>query len=294
MSFTRRAHGQACCAGSGVVTPGRLALHEAALVGVQLKGGIVTGSFDDHGAMARLSRGASELDLEQDFFGALRLTQHAQAALLVPVLETRRRSGSLSEWGGGLGDINLNLRYDFTFAGASPVLPGLGVLIGLTFPTGTPADSNRIRPLATDATGIGAYQGSLGLSAEQVFGSWLVNLTGVVAERTSRTVSQSKVTIHERLAAQWTVLAAFGYVFRNESALAVSAAYATVGSATIDEREAPGSQHRSTTLTLAGLWPLSDAWRIQAALFDTPPLSGLSVNQPALFGGSASLIVAWL
>ena len=290
----RQGHAQACCAGSGVVTPGRLALHETALVGVQLKAGLVTGSFDDRGNAARLSHGASELDLEQDLFGAVRLGEHAQFALLVPLLETRRESGSLSEFGGGIGDVNLNVRYDFTFAGASPVMPGLGVLAGVTVPSGTPADSSRIRPLATDATGIGAYQASLGLSVEQAFGPWLANLTGVVAQRTARTVTHGNVRIHERLAAQWSLLAALGYVFTNESALALSAAYTSEGDATINGTEAAGSKHRTTTLTLAGLQPLSDSWRIQAAIFDNPSLSGSSVNQPAIFGGSATVIHAWL
>jgi hypothetical protein len=276
------------------VTPGRLALHEAALVGVQVKSGFETGSFDAQGRFAALSSGASELDLEQDFFAAMRLGEHAQVALLVPLLETRRTSGTLSEFGGGVGDTNLNLRYDFTFAGASEIIPGLGILGGITLPTGTPADSARIRPLATDATGIGAYQGNLGAAVEQTFGPWLLNFTGVVAQRTARTVTQSGVSVHERLAAQWTFLAALGYVLPSEAALALSAAYATEGDATIDGSEASSSGHRSTTFTLAGLLPLTDTWRVQAAVFDNPPASDLSLNQPALIGCSAAIIHAWL
>lgn len=290
----QHAAAQACCAGTGVVTPGRLALHEAALVGLQLKGAAETGSFDNAGKYATLTPGASELDFEQDVFGALRLTEHAQVALLVPILETRRTSNTLSELGGGLGDTNLNVRYDFTFAGASKTIPGIGILAGVTFPTGTPADSSRIRPLATDATGIGAFQGSLGLAAEQVFGPWLVNLTGVVAQRSARTVTQSGITIHEHLAAQWTLLGALGYVFSNEAALAFSAAYTVEGDATIDDADAVDSNHRSTTLTLAGLVPLSDSWRAQGAAFINPPLSSLSLNQPALAGCSLTVIHAWL
>lgn len=180
LCVSQHAAAQACCAGTGVVTPGRLALHEAALVGLQLKGAAETGSFDARGRFATLTPGASELDLEQDVFGALRLTEHAQVALLIPILETRRTTSAESEFGGGIGDTNLNLRYDFTFAGASTTVPGIGVLAGVTFPTGTPADSSRIRPLATDATGIGAYQGSLGLAAEQVFGPWCQFTHGVL------------------------------------------------------------------------------------------------------------------
>jgi len=294
LCLTRQAAAQACCAGTGVVTPGRLALHEAALVGVQLKAAAEFGSFDAQGRYGALAPGASELDFEQDALAAIRLSPHAQAALLLPILETRRASGTQSEFGGGFGDTNLNLRYDFTFAGASKTIPGVGILAGITFPTGTPADSKRIRPLATDATGIGAFQGSLGLALEQVFGPWLINLTGVVAQRSSRTVRQSGVTIHEHLAAQWTALCAVGYVFPSEVALALSASYTTEGNATIDGSSAPDSSHRTTTVTFAGLLPVSDSWRAQAALFQNVPISSLSVNQPALLGGSLIAVYAWL
>ncbi|HEY4156711.1 MAG TPA: hypothetical protein VGM29_01395 [Polyangiaceae bacterium] len=293
-SSPRSAAAQACCAGSSVVTPGRLALHEAALVGTQWKAAAEIGSFDSAGEFSALTRGASELDLEQDAFAALRLTEHAQAAVLVPILETRRSAGSESEFGGGIGDINLNGRYDFTFAGASKTIPGIGVLAGITFPSGTPADSSRIRPLATDATGIGAFQGSFGLALEQAFGHWLVNVTGVVAQRSARSVTQAGITTHEQLAAQWTALAAAGYVFDSEAALALSFAYMTEGDATIDRAAAPDSSHRSTTVTFAGLLPLNDSWRAQAALFANPPVSKLSLNQPALAGGSLTLVYAWL
>src|SRR5580692_6121674 len=69
------AHAQACCAGTGAVTPGRLALHEDALVGIQTKAGLVPGSFDPAGNYVAAPAGANELDLEQDLFGAVRVLQ---------------------------------------------------------------------------------------------------------------------------------------------------------------------------------------------------------------------------
>lgn len=291
--WTMAAPAQACCAGTGAVTPARLGLHEAALVGLQLKVASEIGSFDSRGTYQGSPRGASELDLEQDPFAAVRVFQRGQVALYVPIVETRRTSHGESEFGGGLGDINLNLRYDFTLAGASPVIPGIGVLAGITLPTGKPADAEDLRPLATDATGIGAYQGSLGLAVEQALGPWLINVTGVVAVRSARSVDSAGITIHERLAPQWTALAAVAYVFPSEAAVALSSSFASEGNATIDSAEVARSGHRLTTVTLGGLVPLTDTWRMQGALFVNPPISGTSLNQTGLGGLTFTMVRSW-
>src|SRR5580658_11371561 len=224
-TFSGRAHGQACCAGTGAVTPGRLALHEVALVGTQWKAGDVLGSFDAGSHYTPSPSGASELDLEQDIFGAMRVLGRGQMALLVPFVETRRTSQGLAEFGGNIGDVNASVRYDFTLAGASTVLPGIAALAGLTLPTGTPPDSPRLEPLATGATGIGAYQINAGAAFEQAFGPWLLNATGIVAQRTARTVGSTPNQVHERLGSQWTLLVAVAYTFPSEVAIAASASY---------------------------------------------------------------------
>ncbi len=289
-----RAGAQACCAGTGTVTPGRLGLHEDALLGMQLRAATELGSFDAEAGYGKTPEGASELDFEEDVFLAVRVLERAQLALLVPVLETRRASYGLSEFGGGVGDLNFSLRYDFTLAGASRVVPGVALLAGLTFPTGTPPDARGLQALATDATGIGAWQANLGVAFEQALGPWLVNATGIVAARTARTVTSSEISVHERLAPQWTALAALAYVFPSERAVAVSVSYTVEGNATINRQEAAGTNHRLTTCTLSGSLPLSDTWRLQSALFANPPLSQLGVNQTALAGALFTVVRSWL
>lgn len=294
LARSNAARAQACCAGTGVVTPARLALHEAALAGVQLKAALEYGSFDQLGKYHALSHGASEQDYEQDLFASLRLSTHAQAAVLVPLIETHRRVPGITQTGGGFGDINLNARHDFTFAGASRMVPGIGLLAGLTLPSGTPPDSPNVGVLAAKATGIGAFQGNLALALEQTFGPWLLNLTGAVADRSSRTVTHAGASVHSQLAPQFTLLAAVAYVLDDGRALALSASYATEGDAKIDGTRVPDSGHRLTTLTLGGLWPLSDSVRLQAGSFWNPPINGTSLGEPALAGASATAIYAWL
>jgi hypothetical protein len=232
-----RAQGQACCAAAGVVTPARLAPDELALVGTQWKVGDVLGSFDPAGRYASSPPAASELDFEQDIFGAARLLGRGQVALFVPVVETRRTSLGQSEFGGGIGDVNASVRYDFTLAGGSPIVPGLAGLAGVTLPTGTPPDAPNLGPLATGATGIGAYQINAGAAVEQTFGPWLVSATGIVAQRTARTVGVAPNQVHERLAPQWTALAVAAYTFHRPAK----------------------SRHRASSLDAHTLWdPSSD------------------------------------
>ena len=157
-----RAWAQACCAGGSAVTPGRLEVHEDALVGVQLKASSMIGSYDTGGAFAVPGAGEAEQDFEEDLIGAVRVLRRGQVALLVPFAETRR-ADSLDggQIGGGVGDINVSARYDFVVAGESRSVPGIALLGGITFPTGKPTEQ-ATPPLQVDATGIGAYQANAG------------------------------------------------------------------------------------------------------------------------------------
>jgi hypothetical protein len=293
-TFSGRARGQACCAGTGAVTPGRLALHEIALVGTQWKAGDVLGSFDAGGHYTPSPSGASELDLEQDAFGAVRVFGRGQVALLAPFVETRRTSQGESDFGGNIGDVNASLRYDFTLAGASTVIPGVAALAGLTIPTGTPPDAPSVGPLAAGATGIGATQINAGAAVEQAFGPWLVTATGIVAQRTARTVGSVPNQVHERLGSQWTWLVAVAYTFPSEVAVAASASYLIEGDATINGVDSAGTGHRLPTLTLSGVVPLSDAWRLQGGISDNVPTASWGLNQPAALGLFVTGVRSWI
>lgn len=294
VGVSRQARAQACCAGTGAITPARLTALEVALVGVQVKGGASLGSFDGAGRYASSPSGASELTFEQDLFGALRVLKRGQVALVVPLVETRRTSQHVAETGGGLGDLNASFRYDFTLAGASSVIPGIAALAGITLPTGTPPDAASLGPLATGATGIGAFQLNVGAAVEQTFGRWRVNLTVIAAQRTARTFGAPPNAIHERLGAQWTTFAAVAYTMPSEITVAVSASYAIEGDATIDGVDRLGTAHRLPTLTLAGVLPLSDTWRLQGAIYDNPPIGPLGLNQPAGAGLLLTAVRSWM
>lgn len=282
-----RARAQACCAGAGAVTPGRLAIHEDALVGLQLKADNAFGSFASdaayHGSPAR----TNEWEFEQDLFGALRVVPRGQLALLVPAIQTYRRTPGQSSFGGGIGDVNLSGRYDFVWAGEARYIPGIALLAGVTFPTGESIESSE-DPLGTDSTGVGTYQANLGLALEQTEGPWLFGVTGLVAKRASRTVGP----VTTSLAAQWTLLAATAYTFPNDAAVALIASYAVEGSPEVNGVTRDATR-RMPIFGAAGLYPFTDAWRLQGGLFLTPPISQLGRNTPARLEMVLSILRSW-
>ncbi len=282
-----RARAQACCAGGSVVTPGRLELHENALAGVQLHAANVIGSYDVTGRYVGAPPGSTELDFEEDLFAAARVLGRGQVTLLVPLVETRRANPPAlggAHLGGGLGDINASARYDFVRAGESAYVPGVALLAGLTAPTGT-SPEQATQPLAVDATGIGAWQVNGALAIEQTYGPWLVNATGIVAKRTPR--------YGQTLGTQVTFLLAGAYTFPNDAAVALSASYAFEGDATAGSADVPDSSKRVTVVTLSGLYPVTDTWRLLGGMFLDPPVGQLGSNQPAAAGLTLTVIRSW-
>ena len=114
----------------------------------------------------------------------------------------------------------------------------------------------------------------------------VINATGIAAKRTAR--------FGQTLGTQITLLAAGAYTFDNDAAVALSVSYAFEGDATnSDGTTVAESSKRLTTLSLSGLWPVSDAWRLSAGLYVEPPLSGFGTNQPSVSGLTLTVIRSW-
>ncbi len=287
------ARAQACCAGSGALTPGRLALHEDALVGTVLHASTVLGEYDARtGHYAGLPAGQSEYDFEEDLFAAIRVFPRGQVALLVPYIETRRQANDVEAFGGGTGDVNLSARYDFVRAGESRYVPGVAALAGITAPTGRSPDSPNAFTLAVDATGTGAWQGNFGLALEQSFGHWLVDLSEILAWR----APFSAEGIEETLAPQWTTLGGVSYVLPREAAVALFASYTLEGAPSITPSigSVPLGSRRVTLVGVSGVYPLSDRLRLQASVFVNPPLSGFGGGQTSTAGLTFTVIASWI
>ncbi|MBI2395270.1 MAG: transporter [Deltaproteobacteria bacterium] len=280
-----RAFAQACCAGSGAVTPARLGVHEDALVGLQARYAGHLGSHDAEGEYVRTPSHAREINLEQNLFGAVRVVRRVQLSVLVPFVQTHRRAYGRSSTGGGIGDLNVAARWDPLLAGEAQRVPGVGLLAGVTFPTGRTAEDAE-RPMATDATGIGAVQANGGIAFEQTFGPWFVGVSGLFAWRTPRTVRGARM----KLAPQYTLLASVGYAFPSGATAALVGLYTVEGLARVDDAAVPASDRRVVSGSIAGSVPLTDWLRVVASLFANPPFASLGLNQPVTAGGTVGVI----
>lgn len=283
------AKAQACCAGATTISPGRLAPHEDGLVGLQARLTSNTGSFDGRGSYLRAPDSTIELDFGEDLIAAVRFLPELQLALLVPIVETWRKVPAQSELGGGFGDINLAARWDLMAVGESLVIPAISLLFGMTFPTGTAPD-RAIKRLATDATGIGAAQTTLGMSLEQIYADHLLlNLTGLLSQR----LPHSARGIRETLGLQLVTSFAAGWAFSNGAGLAIAIRYETERNATVNGKKVEDTGRRITSLALLGGVSLAEGWRLQASLLQALPFSGLGQNETVGIGITAALLRTW-
>ena len=285
---------QACCAGGALVSPTRLALHEDIALGLQLKARDDLGAFDDSGHYAPFHQ-RQEQDFEQDLGASFRLTRRAQVGAAVPVVETHRVESGLSEWGGGIGDVALNARYDFLSAGEAVRWPGFGLLAGAVFPTGTPSDRAK-NPLGTDATGAGTTNVTLGADVEKVLGHAFGSFNAWLTYRFDRTVATpAAARVTESFALQWTFLAVAGYVFDSEAALALYLNVLEEGDGTVNGTRDAGTTLRLTTGGLVAVLPIHDIYRIQGSVFSDVLISSFGRNEPAAgVGLTVSLVRVWL
>jgi hypothetical protein len=281
------ARAQPCCAGASALSPGRLALHEDALAGFGAKVTLGLGSFDGERRFKGTPSGSTELGLEQDLFWTVRVLKHAQVSLLLPFVETYRRTPSQSDAGGGLGDAQMGLRYDVLQPGSHRIVPGIAALANLTFPTGrTPEAAGS--PLATDATGAGTYQGSLGLALEKPFArDFFVVVTGSLTLHGARTVEG----LHAHRGVAFVASGAGGMSFDSSLVLALGLAYTSELAGSVDGNPTGGLAF--TRVSVSSGFSFTDELRLQGNVFSDLPIRGFGLNHPAGLGLFLMGIRSW-
>jgi hypothetical protein len=251
----------------------------------------ITGSFDQTGRFVS-SGGAGEGDFEQDLVGTLRVLRDGQVTVVVPMVETFRRaagiSGVISDFGGGLGDLQVSARYDPIVAGASQRIPGIAVLASVILPTGRPLEQ-ATHSLSSDTTGTGAVQGALGLSLEQTFGKVLVNVTGSATLHSARTVGG----VHTLLGPAFNVIGALGYSFDAGPVAAITAGYTASLDNRTDGVTMPDSGRTQLRFGISAGYAVSDTFRLQGGLFGDPPARYFGQSEPAGVGLSVALFRVW-
>ncbi|HEY4187695.1 MAG TPA: hypothetical protein VGP07_21635 [Polyangia bacterium] len=282
------ARGQACCGATGLVIPARLRIYEDYGVGLQARQRQTYGDFGSDGAFGSTSTG--DLVTEQDLFVMARVSSRLELAVLVPYVETYRRIPGRSEWGGFFGDVAVSGRYELVHGGEYRHVPALGLLAGVTAPTGRAPDQAH-NLLATDAAGTGSYQGTLGLELESLLGRWFVTFDGWVALRSSRPSPGGRASFAPRL----TALLSGGYVFTGQLALGAFASFSEEGAGDDTAAGASGEASRMRLVTggLAAALPCGDSWRLQATASIDVPVAAWGRNEPAALGLGTALVRVW-
>jgi hypothetical protein len=282
---------QACCSGGALVNPTRLAPYEDAAAGLQAR---VRGQLGSFGADGDYAASANEQDFEQDLAASFRIARRAQAGFVLPFVETRRATSGEPSLGGGLGDLALTGRYDFSLGSETLYWPGVALLASLVFPTGQAAGSGD-NAAGTNATGTGTLSGALGVALEKMEGPFYGALQGWLTISGSRTVDTpgyGSTTTDFPL--QVNGLAVAGYVFPNEAAAALYVAFLDRGDVTVDGKKAPGTELRLTTLGASGLMPVGERWRLQGTVFADIPRAPFGLNEQAGAGVTVALVHLWM
>lgn len=285
-----RASAQACCAAATAIAPGRLALHERALVGGQLLASGGLGSFDGQARYHGNEPGSYQVDTQFTAFGTARIVPRLQVGATLPLLLAFRGSaGSGDETGGGIGDLGVNLRYDAVRNRQYSFLPGIGLIAGFTAPTGRSPESSQ-KDLGADITGLGVWQMSAGLWLERSFGDWLVTGAAWLSLRPSRSIESIDIL----LAPQGSLLLALGYSFTDALGASLSGTYVFEGDARVNGEVSPSSGRRQTRLNLGGSFSWNDNYRFLASAFIDPPIDTFGQNQIPQTGVMTTFIWSYL
>ncbi|HEY7370965.1 MAG TPA: hypothetical protein VIF57_02220 [Polyangia bacterium] len=287
----RAAAAQACCVGTGLVTPARLRTFESGAVGAQMRARSVMGAFGGGGTYAASGADSRELGFEEDLFAALRLGSRVQVGLWAPFVQTSRQQGNLSGFGGGLGDVALNARFDAIDAGTHGRWPGVAVLGALSLPTGQPLDEGGADDLlSTSGTGTGSFEGSLGVAFEEIIGQGFVSLAGFAAKRSARSANGVEQTFALRLSG----LLSGGYTFGHDVTVGAFASALRQGDNSDPNGPIANSATGLVTAGGAAALPFWQTWRLQATLFTDVPIAGWGRNQTVGYGGTIAVIRFWI
>lgn len=280
------ARAQACCTGASGLVPGWLTNHERFLIGTQLRLAQTHGTYPTSGSFYAPPPGR-DARMEASLFGSVRCVPRGQVSVLAPFMMVRRRAGGLVEERVTPGDVAVVSRYELARIGERVHVPGVALLGGIQLPTGTPPNETT-GLLAADATGIGAFEASAGVSIEQTFGHLVLHTTVLGGYRFARPV----LGVEERLGLRGLYVLGAGWTFDREIAILGAISHVSEGDATVAGALAVGTGARTTQLALLVVVPITDALRLRASAFtDVPPLG---LNRPALGGTTISLARSWL
>jgi hypothetical protein len=256
------------------------------LIGVSASVTGAYGSFDSGRVLHGQPAGSGEVDFLETLLVTTRVIEPLQINVSFPLAETWRSAPGVTDFGGGVSDMSLAIRWDMLRAGIDKVVPGIATTASLTLPTGTPPELAK-DPLASGATGLGSAQLGAGLAFEQLFGRLLFVLTGSIVFHGARTVAG----VQSQLGPDIQAVLGASYTFPSGIGLGATARYMSSLDATASGQDVPGSMRATTQFAVSLAFPLRKLdSRLLASIFVVPPISSVAQNEPGTLGASLTFI----
>jgi hypothetical protein len=272
----------ACCISATSFGVGRLLMWEEAAFGVSVGHARLLGEFETSTAFRPYGAAYTEGLTSVQPWAIVRVHPRIQLQAFVPVLVNDREGGGQRQVSGTVGDIGAAARFEFTAIGEYLHVPALALTVGVVAPTGRRVEATS-PPLFAGATGLGAWQGALGLEGEYAFLPYFVRLNvggSGFAPFTRADTGQRQV-----LGPLVQVAAATGReVVPDKVVVAASLQFDWQADAWLDSVRAPSSQASQFTVSLSVAWRVRPHWTLTCSAYDTAWPDGLGRNRDGRVG----------
>ncbi|MCC7070531.1 MAG: hypothetical protein IT383_04360 [Deltaproteobacteria bacterium] len=271
------AHASVCCMTAGLFGVGRLALWEQAAVGVRATGAETFGAWSAEGAWTPSPAGWVDRELRLDGYALLRLSERGQIHVLLPTVGNVRGADPDVAAGGGLGDVELGVRYELVNVGERAFVPAIGVTASALLPSSVRPEEATGR-LDVDATGRGAPGVAGAVSFEQALGTLFgrVDLGGTLYAPFVRVDLRQ----HQRYGPTLAAVASGGGTVAGGLLLGLTAGVAHDLPVVIAKEEQPGSSATSATAGVLASWTVDPHWTLLASASSGLFVDALGQNRP--------------
>ncbi|AUX42218.1 hypothetical protein SOCE26_036450 [Sorangium cellulosum] len=285
---SRAARASACC-GTGHGVGHWLAPSERAAASFAVRGSEQIGSWTWAREFAPSAAGSYHRELRTDVGWMVRVQEHVQLGVAVPLMMVWKGARDGASSGGGAGDITAAGRIDLLESGVSPWIPAAALTLAVALPTGRPQGASSDR-LGADVTGLGAAELRPGIVLEKSWGSIQALLAASAGFRTRFHLPTGESL---QLAPRVQILAAAGPAWPSGVSLAVGGLYEVEPWPTRDGRDTPGATRERTALLAVLACDITTRWTAIGNLQADVPISGIGREEIAFAALSAGVRYVW-
>jgi len=276
VSYAPKVQAAACCMSATSFGTGRLLNWEAFAVGIRstlLKG---LGYWDTQSRWQDYS-GYSELEWRSELWTIIGLSRRGSVQLRLPFSLNSRTSGSSTEWGMGISDLQLGGRYEILSIGEYRYLPAIAVQLNVTIPTGRGTHQAK-NMLGTDVTGRGFWAIGAGLTLEKAFSPLFIQL--VLATQVPLPSHREDLGTSQQFGVLVQGMLIGGIEFTEGLVLSVLLRGNREGALSINGQEQMNSSRVDLGAALAISWRFTPHWTVQTSIDSGLYTHGWGDNQP--------------